>query len=117
MPDPQMLPPPMEADVYAAYQAALDILNRECESTLDPDAVRILNDAAQPLSDMLTEGNIVHLEANAAAFTTLTPQMRKSNDALKKLKDQLADIAGKMANAAKVMLAIESVLDLTAKFV
>lgn len=117
MPNPQSpAAAPMEADVYAAYQAALDILNQQCESTSDADAVRILNDAAQILSDMLTEDNKVHLEANAAKFTTLTPQMKKSNEALTKLQGELKGIAGKIADVAKVEEAIDSVLSMTAKF-
>lgn len=119
MANPQQPPaePIMEAGVYDAYQAALDILNEQCESTSDKEAVRILNDAAQALSDMLTKDNMVHLEANAAQFTTLTPQMKKSNEALKKLKDQLAWIAAKIADVGKVMGAVNDVLALTAHFV
>lgn len=118
MPPPQTpaAAQPMEADVYAAYQAALDILNQQCESTMDPIAQQVLNDAAQPLSEMLTKENIAEMQAHAAAFTALTPQMCKSNDALKKLKDQIADIASKIADVGKVMGAIEGVLELTAKF-
>lgn len=108
---------PTEADVYAEYQKMLDTLNEQCESTTGADATEKLNAAAQTLSDMLTDKNKVHLEANAAAFTTLTPEMHKSNEALKKLKGEIDQIADKIADAGKVLSAINSVLSLTSKFV
>jgi hypothetical protein len=102
--------------VYAAYQSVFDILNDACESTTDADAVAFLNDAAQALGDVLTHENQVEIQANTAAFTALTPEMKTANDALKKLKDQQDAIAAKIATAGKVFSAVDGVLQLTGKF-
>ncbi|MGO9339288.1 MAG: hypothetical protein ACLPY1_17470 [Terracidiphilus sp.] len=107
---------PTEAEVYAAYQSALDALNAACEATSDPDAVKLLNDAAQALSDALGDENAIELQANTATFTALTPGLKTANDALKKLKDQQAAIAAKIGTAGKVFAAIDGVLQLTGKF-
>ncbi|MGD0628307.1 MAG: hypothetical protein ABR987_03085 [Terracidiphilus sp.] len=107
---------PTEGQVYSAYQSLLDLLNGACESTSDPQAVMALNDAAQALSDMLSNENEIVLEANTAAFTALTPEMKTANDALKKLKDQTDAIAAKIGTAGKVFAAIDGVLQLTGKF-
>jgi len=107
---------PTEGQVYAAYQSLLDILNSATESTFDPQAVEALNDAAQALSDMLTNENEIMLQASTAAFTALTPEMKTANDALKKLKDQQDAITAKIGTADKVFSAIDGVLQLTGKF-
>jgi hypothetical protein len=107
---------PTEGQVYAAYQNAFDILNDACESTTDTDAVGFLNDAAQALGDVLTQENQIEIQANTAAFTALTPEMKTANDALKKLKDQQAAIAAKIGIAGKVFSAVDGVLQLTGKF-
>lgn len=114
---PSPAPPnPTEAQVYAAFQSALDALNAACESTSDPEAVMILNDAAQALSDALSNTNEVDLQANTAVFSALTPEMKTANDALKKLKDQQDAITAKIGTAGKVFAAIDGVLQLTGKF-
>jgi uncharacterized protein YukE len=115
MSTPPITPKPMEAQVYAAYQSLLDTLNTECKIATG-DATQSLNDAAQAVSDMLTADNEVALEANTAAFTTLTPGMCKANDALKTLKSQIASIATGIADVGKVEGAINEVLGIAAKF-
>jgi hypothetical protein len=107
---------PTESQVYAAYQSVFDEANAACEETSDPDAVGFLNDVAQAVSEVLTEENEIEIEANAAAFTALTPEMKTANDALKKLKDQEAAITAKIGTAGKVFAAIDGVLQLTGKF-
>ena len=106
---------PTESQVYAAYQSVLDTLNAQCEATTDKDAILALNAAAQAVSDIMTGENEVHLEANEGEFTTMTPGMRTANDALKKLKDQIAAIVSKFGDASKVLSAINQVLVLTGK--
>ena len=107
---------PTEGQVYAAFQSALDALTTACESTSDPEAVMFLNDAAQTISDALSDVNEVDLQANTAVFTALTPELKKANDALKKLKDKEDAIAAKIGAAGKVFAAIDGVLQLTGKF-
>jgi hypothetical protein len=104
---------PPEAQVYAAYQRLLDTLNAETDSCTDPDTVQLLNESAQAVSDVLTEDNEVVLQASTAAFTALTPQMKKTNDQLTKLKSQ---IATRLADADKVLGAIGDVLAIGSKF-
>jgi hypothetical protein len=116
MPNPPAPSSPTESQVYAAYQCALDILNEACESTTDRDAVAFLNDAAQSVSEVLTNENEIDIEANTAAFKALTPQMKTANDALKKLKDQEDAITAKIGTAGKVFSAIDGVLQLTGRF-
>ena len=116
MPDSPATGNPTEAQVYAAYQALLDTLNAEAEVCTDPEAVQILNDAAQAVSDVLTADNEVVLQASTAAFTSLTPQMKKTNDQLTKLKAQIAAIATRIADANKVLGAIGQVLQFATKF-
>jgi hypothetical protein len=107
---------PTEAEVYAAYQTLLDTLNAETNSCTDPVTVQLLNQSAQAVSDFLTEENEVALQASTAAFTALTPQMKKANDQLTKLKAQIAAIATRIANADKVLGAIADVLQIASKF-
>jgi hypothetical protein len=107
---------PTEGQVYAAFQSALDALNAACEATIDPQAVMILNDAAQAISDALSDVNEVDLQANTAVFAALTPELETANDALKKLKGQEDAIAAKIGAAGKVFAAIDGVLQLTGKF-
>ena len=107
---------PTEGQVYAAFQSALDALNAACAQTSDPEAVMILNNTAQAISDALSDVNEVDLQANTAVFTALTPEMKTANDALKKLKDQEDAIAAKIGTAGKVFAAIDGVLQLTGKF-
>jgi hypothetical protein len=117
MPDSPATPAnPTEADVYAAYQTLLDTLSAQAESCTDPDAVLTLNNAAQAVSDLLSTDNIAVLQANTAAFTALTPEMKKTNDQLSRLKDQIAAIATKIADVGKVLGAIDSVLAIASKF-
>jgi hypothetical protein len=113
---PPANPDPTDAQVYAAYQTTLDALNAACEATSDPAAVMLLNNAAQAVSDALTNENEIALQANTAAFAALTPELKSANDALKKLKDQEAAIAAKIGTAGKVFAAIDGVLQLTGKF-
>ena len=115
MSTPTTPPKPTEADVYAAYQSALDTLNAECKAATGA-ATLALNDAAQALSDLMTTDNVVALQANTAAFTALTPDMKKANDALKTLKGQIAAVASGIANVGKVEGAINQVLNLAGKF-
>lgn len=75
-----------------------------------------LNDAAQAISDLMTNQNIARLEAGIADFKALTPEMKKANDALTKLKGQIASIASGIANVAKVEGAINQVLGIALKF-
>jgi hypothetical protein len=63
-----------------------------------------LNDAAQALGDVLTHENQVEIQANTAAFTALTPEMKTANDALKKLKDQQDAIAAKIGISGQGVL-------------
>jgi hypothetical protein len=107
---------PTEGQVYAAFQSALDALNAACAATTDPAAIMVLNDAAQAISDALSDVNEVDLQANTAVFTALTPELKTANDALKKLKDQEDAIAAKIGTAGKVFAAIDGVLQLTGKF-
>jgi hypothetical protein len=115
MSTPATPPQPTEAQVYAIYQAVLDVLNNECKAATGA-ATLPLNDAAQAVSDMMTAQNEVALQASTAAFTALTPEMKKANDALKKLKDQIAAICSGIADVNKVEGAINDVLQLTGKF-
>jgi len=107
---------PTEADVYAAYQTLLDTLNAEAASCTDADTIQLLNESAQAVSDFLTDENEITLQASTAAFTALTPQMKKANDKLTKLKAQIAAIATKIANADKVLCDIAGVLAIASKF-
>ena len=116
MSTPTTPPLPTEKEVYDAYQSALDILNAECKAATGA-ATQPLNDAAQTISDVLTNYNEVALQAKTAEFKKLTPEMRKANDALKALKGQIAGIAAGIANVGKVEGAISQVLSLAAKFV
>jgi len=116
MPDPPAAGNPTEAQVYAAYQALLGTLNTEAASCTDANTVQLLNDSAQAVSDALTLDNEVDLQASTAAFTALTPQMKKVNDQLTKLKAQIAAIATKIADANKVLGAIDDVLAIASKF-
>lgn len=111
------VPESTELKVYAAYQAALDAINEECKETTDTDVLIPLNDAAQAFSDFLTEQNELALQANTAVFTSLTPGMKKANDGLNKLKDQLDAIQSKLKDFDKVLSAITGVLELAGKFV
>ncbi len=115
MSTPTTPPQPTEAEVYAAYDSLLKTLNAECKAATGA-ATLPLNDAAQVISDLLTNDNEVALQANTAAFKALTPEMKKANEALKTLKAQIASIASGIANVGKVEGAINQVLGLTAKF-
>ncbi len=105
-----------EAQVYACYQKLLDSLNRQFYATSDSGDARVFADLAQAVSEVLTSDNEVHLEANTAIFTSLTPEMRAVNEKLKKAKEQVVAIAEKIDDAGKVVAALTEVLKLTAKF-
>lgn len=105
-----------EAQVYACYQRLLDSLNKQFYATPDPGDARVLSNLAQAVSDVLTGDNEVHLQANTAIFTSLTPEMCAANEKLKKAKAQVAAIAEKIADAGKVVDALTEVLKLAAKF-
>ncbi len=115
MSTPATPPQPSEAQVYAIYQSVLDVLNAECKAATGA-ATLPLNDAAQAVSDMMTAQNEVALQASTAAFKELTPEMKKANDALKKLKDQIAAISAGINDVNKVEGAINEVLQLAGKF-
>jgi hypothetical protein len=115
MSTPTTPPQPTEAQVYAIYQSVLDVLNAECKAATGA-ATLPLNDAAQAVSDLMTTQNEIALQANTAAFTALTPEMKKANDALKTLKGQIAAIASGIANVGKVEAAINQALQLGEKF-
>jgi hypothetical protein len=106
---------PTESQVYAAYQDVFDEANAAAESTSDSDAEGFFNDVAQAVSEVMTDENETDIQANTAAFTALTPEMKTANDALKKLKDQEAAITAKIGTAGKVFAAIDGVLQLTGK--
>jgi|ERR1035437_4797360 uncharacterized protein involved in exopolysaccharide biosynthesis len=115
MSTPTTPPQPTEAQVYAAYQSLLDILTAECKAASGA-ATLPLNDAAQVVSDLMSDQNKIDLEANTAAFTALTPGMKTANAAIKDLKAQIASIAAGINNVAKIEGAINQVLQLTGKF-
>jgi hypothetical protein len=105
-----------EAQVYACYQKLLDSLNKQFYATSDSGDARVLGDLAQAVSEVLTGDNEVHLQANTAIFTSLTPEMRAANEKLKKAKEQVTAIAEKIADAGTVVDALTEVLKLAAKF-
>jgi len=108
--------PPTEAEVYDAYNSLFRLLSALCRGTTGPAALPFC-DAAQAVSEVLTANNEVAIQANTAAFTALTPEMNKANDALSTLKTQIAGVASAIANVGKVEEAINKVLQITAKFI
>ncbi len=109
--------PITEDQVYTAYQAVLDTLNASIISTVDPAAIQILQAHAQNLTDLLDNDDIVRLEANAAELAALSPSMAKVNTLLNTLQNQLKGVADNIADAGKILGAIATALQLTAKFV
>jgi hypothetical protein len=107
---------PTEAEVYASYQLLLDGLNKLFFATKDPADLRILGDLAQSVSDILTENNEVHLEANSGIFLKLTPPMVAANKKLQEDKKAVAAIIDKVGDVGKAAEALTKVLELTAKF-
>ena len=105
-----------EEQVYACYQNLLTSLNKQVFATKDPDDMRLLNDLAQAVSDVLTTDNEVHLEANTAIVVALTPSMSAANKQLKEAKEQVAAIVAKIGDTGKVVAALTEVMKLAAKF-
>lgn len=106
-----------EDEVYALYENLQETIQAQIYATTDLDALPALENASQALTDLLDNKDSVHIEANTALFTALTPKMKATNDTLSAVKAQLDAIAGKFAEAAKITSAIAKVLTATAKYV
>lgn len=107
---------PTESDVYDLYQNLLDVTNQQVFAEQDPEYRQILQTLAQNLTDLLDADDIAHLQANTAQFTALTPAMKTANTQLLAAQTRIAAIAGRLANAGKVMSALTQILTIAAKF-
>ena len=99
-----------------AYQNLYDILGRAYWEASDIDAKDRIQGARDAIYDIITELNIAKLKANTALFLALAPKIKHTNQALEKIKDDIAGITRNITTAATVVAAVTRALNIAAMF-
>jgi hypothetical protein len=97
-------------DPGAAYQAAYDALGEAYWDASDLNSKDLVYGAQQAVGDILTAINKQQLTVNTALFVQLTPKIKATNDALKKIQDSITTITKNINTAATVINAVSKVL-------
>jgi molecular chaperone GrpE (heat shock protein) len=101
----------------AAYLALFDALGDAYWAASDLTAKDQIQGARDAVHRIITAINQVQLEADTAQLVTLTPYVTRTNEALKRLQADIANIVKRIEVAAEVESAIAKVLSLSGKLV
>jgi hypothetical protein len=111
------VPPILEGpDAIATYQALYDTLGRAYWEASDLNSKDTIQGARDAIYDILTDLNIAKLKANTALYLALIPKIKHSNEALKKIQDDISNITKNITTAANVVSAITKALNIAAMF-
>ena len=111
------VPPTLQAsDAIATYQALYDTLGRAYWEASDLQSKDVIQGSRDAIYDILTDLNIAKLKANTALYLALIPKIRHSNEALKKIQDDINNITKNITTAASIISAITKVLNIAAMF-
>lgn len=111
------LPPALEGtEVVATYQTLYDTLGRAYWEASDLQSKDTIQGARDAIYDILTDLNIAKLKANTALYLALIPKIKHSNEALRKIQDDINSITKNLTTAANVVTAITRVLNIAAMF-
>ena len=114
---PAAAPAALDTDAaIEAYRNLYDTLGRAYWEASDIDSKDRIQGARDAIYDILTDLNIAKLKANTALFLALAPKIKHTNQALEKIKDDIASITRNITTAATVVAAITRALNIAAMF-
>jgi sulfur transfer protein SufE len=108
-------PGPSPQDLNDAYSELLNDLNAAFFAAADPNDKAELNDLIVMVTDVITGLNAADFSTRDAAFNALGAQVKTVNSRLQTLQAQVNRIIGIISTAAKVVAAINEVVNLAAK--
>ena len=100
------------ADPGDAYQALFDALGRAYWEASTVENKDLIHGAQESVGEIITAIDEQELADNTALFNQLAPKIKATNDALKKIQDQINNITRNISTAASVLAAIAKVLSL-----
>ena len=106
---PAPAPTPSQ-QLHNAFEDALEQGNLALDQTKNPGQRDTLNQLLDALSSELTALNRLSIEDNTVALQAAAQQLGDGMDKLVHLKEQIDQVADTMANAAKVVTAVDGVL-------
>jgi hypothetical protein len=101
-----------EDEVYTLYDNLRKKIQAQIFVTEDLTALPALEEASQALTDLLDDDDTIHLQANTAQFTALTPKMKATNGTLSDVKAKLDAVTASFAEGAKIAADIGLILTL-----
>lgn len=103
---------PFGNDVAAAYQAAYDNLDKAYWEASDIDSKDFIHGTMSALSEIISDTDEQDLAANTALFEALEPKIKAANQALNKIKEEIAKITKNIATAGMVVAAINKAVSM-----
>ncbi len=99
-------------DIGDAYQEAYDALGRAYWEATDIESKDLIYGAQEAIGEIITSLDEEELATNTQEFIRIKPTIDGANTALKKIKDQIAQITRNIATASMVVAAASKVLSM-----
>jgi hypothetical protein len=105
------LPPALKnPDLAATYQATYDALGRAYWDASDIPSKDLVHGVQEAIGEIITALDEQDLANNTALFIQLNPKIKAVNEALEKIKSEVAQITKNINTASAVTSAITKVL-------
>lgn len=110
---PTVLPTvPLTPDARQSYEDMYALAEAAVQATSDGTILGSLNDSKDAIGAVISADNEARLKQDDASFQALQAQLKIANDALKKLKSDIAGVAAKIGIFGQVASGIAKVLSL-----
>ena len=103
---------PLTPDARQSYEDMYALAEAAVQATSDGTILGSLNDSKDAIGAVISADNEARLKQDDASFQALQAQLKIANDALKKLKSDIAGVATKIGIFGQVASGIAKVLSL-----
>ena len=101
---------PLSPDVRKSYEDLYALAEAAVQNTSDGTILGSLNDSKDAIGAVISADNEARLKQDDASFQALQTQIKIANDSLKKLKADIAGVAGKIKIFGQVASSINTLL-------
>jgi hypothetical protein len=106
---------PLSPDARQSYEDMYALAEAAVQNTSDPAILGSLNDSKDAIGAVISADNEARLKQDDASFQALQAQLKIANDALAKLKSDIAGVATKIGIFGQVAAGINKVLSFATK--
>jgi hypothetical protein len=108
-------PLPLNPDARQSYEDMYALAEAAVQNTSDPTILGSLNDSKDAIGAVISADNAAQLQQDDASFQALQAQIKIANDALTKLKSDIAGVATKINIFGQVAAGIDKVISIASK--